>query len=145
MQPYSYYFIEEVYRKIIEMSSFYLKLADDSFLLLLNMFSTITNNLELIENTSNSALGIEFLYKMIQVSMRIIWKKNYNSNKGHPLELLCQHYGKKCKNLTNEIVLKKLFMYVQKKKAQKKTGVPEEKGMMNTLFKGFGAVMNRKK
>ena len=83
---------------------------------------------------------------MIQVSMRIIWKKNHNSNKGHPLELLCQHYGKKTKNLSNEIILKKVFLYVQKKKAQKKTGSNEEtKGMMNTLFKGFGAVVGRKK
>lgn len=28
VQPYSYYFIEEVYRRILEMSSFYLKLVD---------------------------------------------------------------------------------------------------------------------
>ena len=86
------------------------------------MFHTITNNLELIENTNTSNLGIEFLYKMIQVSMRIIWKKAYNSNKGHPLELLCQHFGKKTKNFTNEIILKKIFLFLQKKKSQKKAG-----------------------
>ena len=146
VQPYSYYFIEVVYQKILDMSSFYLKLTDENFLFLLNMFTTITNNLELIENSNASALGIEFLYKEIQVSLRIIWKKNYSSNKGHPIELLCQHFGKKSKNLTNEIVLKKLYMFVQKKKGQKKATVSEEsKGVVGNFLKGFGAVMTRKK
>ena len=45
VQPYSFYFIETVYQKILDMSSFYLKLPDESFLFLLNMFHTITNNL----------------------------------------------------------------------------------------------------
>ncbi len=40
------------------MSSFYCKLGDEDFLLLLNMFNTITANLELQENTPASLLAI---------------------------------------------------------------------------------------
>lgn len=67
------------------MSSFYCKLADEDFLLLLNMFITITSNLDMQENTPASLLAVEFVYKMIQISMRIMWKKNSKSNKGQPI------------------------------------------------------------
>lgn len=56
--PYSYYFIELVYQQVLDMSSFYCKLGDEDFLLLLNMFNTITANLELQENTPASLLAI---------------------------------------------------------------------------------------
>lgn len=67
------------------MSSFYCKLSDEDFVSLLNMFTTITSNLELQENTPSALLAVEFVYKMIQVSMRIMWKKNSKSSKGQPI------------------------------------------------------------
>jgi hypothetical protein len=57
---------------------------------------------------------------MIQISMRIMWRKNSKSNKGQPIELLCHQYGQKTKSLSNEINLKKIYLYIQKKKLQKK-------------------------
>lgn len=85
---------------------------------------------------------------MIQVSMRIMWKKNSKSTKGQPIELLCQHYGLKCKSLSNEINLKKLYIYLQKKKLLKKTtndDPKESKSMMSTFVKGVQAAMKGKK
>jgi hypothetical protein len=58
---------------------------------------------------------------MIQISMRVIWTKNIKSAKGKPIDLLCHQYGQKCKCLSNEINLKKLYLHIQKKKIQKKT------------------------
>ena len=52
--------------------------------------------------------------------MRIMWRKNSKSNKGQPIELLCHQYGQKTKSLSNEINLKKIYLYIQKKKLQKK-------------------------
>lgn len=78
--------------------------------------------------------------------MRIMWKKNSKSMKGQPIELLCQHYGKKCKCLSNEINLKKLFMFIQKKKIAKKAIQDEQsKGMMNSFVKGMTGIMRGKK
>lgn len=85
MTPYSFYFVETVYQHVLDMSSFYCKLDDDDFLLLLNMFITITANLDLQENTPAANLAIEFVYKMIQISMRIMWRKNTKSTKGQPI------------------------------------------------------------
>lgn len=119
------------------MSSFYCKLSDEDFLLILNMYVTITSNLDLQENTNASALAIEFVYKMIYSSMRIMWRKNIKSTKGQPISLLCQHYGKKCKTLSNEINLKKIFLYLQKKKVQKKSSNEQPKGVMNVFMKGM--------
>jgi len=128
------------------MSSFYCKLPDEDFMLILNMFITITSNLDLQENTPASAFAIEFVYKMIQSSLRVMWRKNAKSTKGQPIELLCQHYGKKCKSLSNEINLKKIFLFIQKKKIQKKTAQGEQpKGMMDTFMKGMNGIINRKK
>lgn len=45
-QPYSFYFIEQVHQRVSDMTSFYCKLDDESFLLMLNIFQTITNNLD---------------------------------------------------------------------------------------------------
>ena len=128
------------------MTSFYCKLNDENFLLLLNIFQTITNNLDLESNTNYVMLSVELLYKMAQISMRIMWKKNKNSDT-KPIELLCQHYGKRVKKFNSPNTLYRLFQYIQKKKTMKKKNLAhsESKGMINSFAKGLMTMMTRKK
>ena len=64
-----------MYGKILEMTSFYCKVNEDNFLFLLNAFSIITKNID-----TNGDIGIEFTYKMMIISQRIMLKKS-NGNK----------------------------------------------------------------
>ena len=80
--------------------------------------------------------------------MRIMWRKNKNKeNKGKPIELLCQQYGKRVKKFNDPVVLKKLLQYIQKKKAMKKKSIAntESKGMINSFAKGLNSMLGRKK
>lgn len=83
---------------------------------------------------------------MTQISTRIIWKKGISGNKGQ-IDLLCHHYGKKTNKLSNPIVLKKLYLYIQKKRTMKKQIITQEenKSVLNSFTKNLYAVMNRKK
>lgn len=56
------------------MTSFYCKLNEDNFLYILNAFTVITNNID-----QNSEIAIEFIYKMMVISQRIMLKKSPNS------------------------------------------------------------------
>lgn len=94
-------------------------------------------------------LGIEFLYKMANISLRIMWRKGKKDiNKGKPIELLCQQYGKRVKKFNDPEVLKKIYQYMIKKKATMKKNLAnsESRGMINTFFtKGIASMIGRKK
>ena len=60
------------------MASFYCKVNEDNFLFLLNSFSIITKNID-----TNSDIGIEFTYKMMIISQRIMLKKNVVSKQAN--------------------------------------------------------------
>ena len=80
--------------------------------------------------------------------MRIMWRKNKNKeNKGKPIELLCQQYGKRVKKFNDPETLKKLLQYIQKKKAIKKKSIAnnENKGMINSFAKGLNSMLGRRK
>lgn len=63
-----------MYQEISDMTSFYCKLNEDNFLYILNAFTVITNNID-----QNSEIAIEFIYKMMVISQRIMLKKSPNS------------------------------------------------------------------
>jgi hypothetical protein len=129
----------------MDMTSFYCKLNDEDFFLLLDLFSAITSRLELQENTPAASLSVEFVYKMVQASVRVLWKRNTKSTKGHSLELLCHQLGKKCKCLSNEINLKKLYLYLQKKKLQRRVAEDEtSRGMVDSIIKGMTGIIRSK-
>lgn len=56
------------------MTSFYCKVHEDTFLYILNAFTVILKNID-----QNNDLGIEFIYKMMVVSQRILLKKAQSS------------------------------------------------------------------
>lgn len=59
------------------MTSFYCKVHEDNFLYILNAFTVIIKNID-----QNSELGIEFIYKMMVVSQRILLIKAQASRQG---------------------------------------------------------------
>lgn len=60
------------------MSSFYCKVNDDHYLFLLNAFSVITKIIDV-----NNEIGIEFIFKMMIISQRIMLKKIIISKNGN--------------------------------------------------------------
>lgn len=80
--------------------------------------------------------------------MRIMWRKNKNlDQKGKPIELLCQQYGKRVKKFNDPLTLNKLLQFIQKKKAIKKRNIAnnENKGVINSFAKGLNSMLGRKK
>jgi hypothetical protein len=58
---------------------------------------------------------------MATVSLRVMWKKGKGGNqKGKPIELLCQYYGKVVKKFRDPRVLSKVYQYIVRKKATMK-------------------------
>ena len=79
--PYSFYFVEQFYQSIAEMSSFYCKIEDDDFLLILNFFTTISKNIDI-----SADINVELLYKMIIIAQRVAKKKSSQHGlKGQPI------------------------------------------------------------
>jgi hypothetical protein len=76
MLPHSIYFIETIYLRISDMSSFYCKLQEDNFFFLLNAFTVITKNID--QNIQNQDLPVEFIFKMMQISQRVMLMKSSN-------------------------------------------------------------------
>lgn len=90
------------------MASFYCKINEDHFLFLLNAFSVITKNLD-----NNSEIGIEFTFKMMIISQRIMLKKaSISKNGNQPIELLCHKYGKIVDKFRDPKFLAKLLSYI---------------------------------
>ena len=75
--PYSFYFIEELYNQVLNMSTLYCKLMDENFYYILNTFNVVTKSMDI---ESPNDITSEFLFKMVFISQRISWKKNNNSN-----------------------------------------------------------------
>ena len=125
-----------MYNKILEMTSFYCKVNEDNFLFLFNAFSIITKNID-----TNTDLGIEFAYKMMIISQRIMLKKS-SGNKNSTIELLCQKYSKNVPKFRDPKFIGKLLTYIEKRKTQKKKIA--EKGALN-IAKGFLAAFSRGK
>ena len=134
---HSMYFIEHMYEKVSELSSFYCKVGEDSFLFLLNAYVVIANNMD-----PNTDLGIEFLYKMMVVAQRIMLKKQ--KAHGQPIELLCHRFGKHVARFKEPALLKRLLTYLEKRKFNKKKSSPE-KNTLNSLAKGFLAIFSTRK
>jgi hypothetical protein len=84
------------------------------------LFSQIIQNLKLNESGSISSISVEFAYRIFHISMRVMWKKNTLSARNQPIELLCQHLGKKCLTLQNEGIFYKMYTYLEKKRIGKK-------------------------
>ena len=121
------------------MTSFYSKLNEDNFLFLLNAFSIITKNMD-----TNSDIGIEFTYKMMIISQRIMLHKTYiNRNANQPIELLCQKYCKIVNKFRDPKFLTKLLLHIERRKTNKKKS-SENKGALN-IAKGFLAAFSRGK
>lgn len=78
----SLFFVEHLYQKINDMSSFYCKVNEDNFQFLLEAFQTITKKLD-----PNSDVGIEIIFKMMHISQRIMLRKQIFSKHGtsHPI------------------------------------------------------------
>ena len=125
-----------MYGKVLEMTSFYCKVNEDNFLFLLNAFSIITKNID-----TNSDIGIEFTYKMMIISQRIMLKKS-SSNKNSSIELLCIKYSKTVQKFRDPKFLNKLLLYLEKRKTIKKKS--SEKGALN-IAKGLFAAFSRGK
>lgn len=106
------------------MKSFYCKLTDENFNFLLASFLEISKILDFESNTSSAEISIEFLYKMMYISTRIISKKSVTTSQ--PIDLLCYHFGKNIKRVYNQKVLKKLLGFIQKRKCIKKQAISEQ-------------------
>jgi hypothetical protein len=122
------------------MTSFYCKLSEDNFLFLLNAFSIITKNID-----TSSDLGIEFTYKMMIVSQRMMLKKNIVSKlTNQPIELLCHKYCRNVPKFKDTKFLSKLLAHIEKRKTIRKKSNSEGKGALN-IAKGFLAAFSRGK
>ncbi len=89
------------------MASFYCKINEDHFFFLLNAFSVITKNLD------SSEIGIQFTFKMMIISQRIMLKKVITTkNANQPIELLCHKYGKNVDKFRDPKFLAKLLNYI---------------------------------
>jgi hypothetical protein len=61
----------------------------------------------------NSDIGIEFIFKMMIISQRIMLKKGIVSkNSNQPIELLCHKYGKIVDKFRGPKFLTKLLNYI---------------------------------
>jgi hypothetical protein len=137
---YSFYFVELLYQRISDMTSFYCKLNEDNFLYVLNAFTVITNNVD-----QGSEIGIEFIYKMMVVSQRVLLRKSQATRQGtnHPIELLCLKFGKTTHKFRDAKLLTKLLAFIEKRKSIKKKSSSDGKGTFN-IAKGFLAAFTRK-
>ena len=89
------------------MTSFYCKINEDDFVFLLNAFTIITKNMD------SSEIGIEFIFKMMIISQRIMLKKGIVSkNANQPIELLCHKYGKIVDKFRDTKFITKLLNYI---------------------------------
>ena len=122
------------------MASFYCKLNEDNFLYVLNAFTVITNNVD-----QGSEIGIEFIYKMMVVSQRVLLRKSQATRQGanHPIELLCLKFGKTTHKFRDAKLLTKLLAFIEKRKSIKKKSNSDGKGTFN-IAKGFLAAFTRK-
>ncbi len=123
------------------MNSIYCKLDDDSFNYLNQIFTSIINTLDIEKSTIQ--YNIEFIYKIIQVSQRIMRKKpTLQGLKSQPIELICQHICKNTNKFKNPLVLKRIYSFMEKKREDKKK---QAKGMINSLTKGLFTMVTGKK
>lgn len=115
---------------------------EDNFFYLLNAFTVITKNID-----ADSDIGIEFIYKMMMVSQRIMLKKSQTLRQGtnQPIELLCQKYGKNSMRFRDQKLFPKLLAYIEKRKSNKKKNTSENKGTLNNFAKGILAALTYKK
>jgi hypothetical protein len=61
----------------------------------------------------NSEIGIEFIFKMMIISQRIMLKKVITTkNANQPIELLCHKYGKNVDKFRDPKFLAKLLNYI---------------------------------
>jgi hypothetical protein len=132
--------VELLYQRITDMTSFYCKVNEDNFLYVLNAFTVITNNID-----QTAELGIEFIYKMMIVSQRILLKKTQTARQGsnQPIELLCLKFAKTTHKFKDAKLLPKILAYIEKRKSIKKKNSADSKGSFN-IAKGFLAAFTRK-
>ena len=123
------------------MNSIYCKLDDDAFHYLSETFTSIINSLDIEKN--NIQYNIEFVYKIIQISQRIMKKKSPQENsKSQPIELGCHFISKNTHKFKNITVLKRIYNFIEKKREDKKK---QGKGVIGSLTKGLFAVVTGKK
>jgi hypothetical protein len=92
---------------------------------------------------SNAQLNIEFIYKILQISQRVIKKKApLEKLKRQPIELTCHHISKNTNKFKNPNILKKIYSFMEKKREDKKK---QGKGMINSLTKGLFTIVTGKK
>lgn len=93
------------------MNSIYCKLDDDAFNYLNSTFNMMLNVLDIEKN--NVQFNIEFVYKIIQISQRIMKKKSPVENaKSQPIELICHHIAKSTNKFKSQTVLKRIYSFI---------------------------------
>lgn len=106
------------------MPQYYCKLEEDHFNQLLNVLTLISRSLE-----QGNAKAYEYLYKIINISMRVMKKKKEKATA--PRQLLSSAFGKNSKIFENQAVWLNILKHIKNKSDKKK---PEAQA---SLFKGF--------
>jgi hypothetical protein len=106
--------LETLHLRILKTSSYYFKLEEDDFNDILNVFLWISRSLEGLANEKS----IEYLYKMINISMRVMKKKKDKT--GQPRELLCTLLGKDNPTFTSEKLWMAILNHITNKALKKK-------------------------
>lgn len=124
---HSFFLLETLHNRILKTTSYYFKLDEEYFNDLLNVFLWISRSLENLVNERS----VEYLYKMINISMRIMKKKRT----GQPRELLCTFLGKDNPTFLNEKLWLALLNYITNKAIKKKQ--EEQDNRYTTFGKGL--------
>lgn len=112
------------------MNSYYCKLSQSNFNLLLQIIDTIFQKLDLVSESMTCDLNLTVGFKIIHVSQRLILR---DSHKHSYIVVMSEKFGKKNKKLKDPQVLARLLTFLIKKAQKRKA---ETKGMMS-FTKGF--------
>ena len=134
---YSFYFVDVFFHRVQRMPQYYCKLEEEHFQELLSVLSLICR---LLENGSTKSQ--EELYKVINISMRIMKKKKDKTTA--PRELLSSALGKSSKIFNNEAVWLSLLKHIQRKSDKRKPDSLIVRGGI-AFLKGIGELVKGKK
>jgi|JI6StandDraft_1071083.scaffolds.fasta_scaffold36401_4 hypothetical protein len=124
---HSFYLLETLHNRILKTTSYYFKLEEEDFTNLLNVFLWISRSLENLVNERS----VEYLYKMMNISMRIMKKKRA----GQPIVLMCTLLGKDNPTFASEKLWLSVLNFITNKAIKKKQ---EEQDNRSSVFgKGF--------
>jgi hypothetical protein len=146
--PDSYFFIDAIYEEIAETASRNYYMVDGGkFSMLLELFTSIFDSLKLKETSTITPIYLEFVFRMIRISMKIMRKETGGSSPGQLMEVLCHSLGKRAQELHHEDIFYRIFGYLQKKRLQNKIDAENEpsKNLMDNFMKGMQEAMSLKR